>query len=487
MAARAGKLVGVSIDPDGVLALASRLRALFRSVGYTVDGVDALLGPVATASLGRGELVPALAAAGGSSELEVLVRLFLLARDEPAGACAFLPEAVLEPAGNGLVRAPLDLRPHEDDWWIAADIARAHPPAADHVIGIGAASLTLLAATLRTPVDSALDLGTGGGIQALHLTRTADRVTATDSVPRAIAMARLTFALSGLPGDAVELRCGDLLEPVAGERFDLVVSNPPFVLAPPGPEALTYRDAIGGNDGGLERLLRETARVLAPGGIAQVLTSWVVPASGDWQERPASMLPSGCDALILLREVLDPAEHVALWRDEDEAEPAATARAQSWLAHVNGLGAAGIAYGLIVLRRSESPHRVRLLDLTAESGPPSGARLEGWLSRSAFLASHATDLVGLRLRVADGIRLVEESIPGEEGWQPVERRAVLPEALPQTVGVDPVTTALLAGCDGQLPLQAVAELLSVASGAPVDGVLRVAAALFETGHLAVAP
>ncbi len=477
----------MSTDPAALLPLAGQLRSLFGSVGYTVDGVDALLGPVATASLGRGELVPALAAASGSSELDVLVRLFLLARDEPAGAAAFLPSSVLEPAGGGLVRAALDLRPHEDDWWIAADIARKHPPPADHVIGIGAASLTLLAATLRSPVDSALDLGTGGGIQALHLTRTARRVTATDSVPRAIAMSRLTFALSGLASESVDLRCGDLLEPVAGELFDLVVSNPPFVLAPPGPQALTYRDAIGGDDGGLERLLHETAGVLAPAGVAQVLTSWVVPPNGDWQERPAAMLPAGCDGLIVLREVLDPAEHVALWRDEDEPEPAATARGQSWLAHVTSLGAAGIAYGMIVLRRTDAAPRVRLLDLTSEAGPPSGARLEGWLARSAFLASHPAGIGDLRLRVADGIRLVEESVPTEEGWVAVERRVGLPDALPQTVGVDPVTTALLAGCDGQLPVRAVAELLATASGAPVDGVLRVATELFETGHLVVAP
>ena len=475
----------MSIDPGALLPLAGELRTLFRSVGYTVDGVDQLLGPMATASLGRGELVPALDAASGTSDLAALVRLFLLARDVPESAVAFLPHALLEPAGSGLVRAALDLRPHEDDWWIAADIVRKHPPPLDHVIGIGAASMTLLSATLRRPVSSALDLGTGCGIQALHLTRTAARVTATDSVPRAIEMARLTFALSGFAPDDVDLRCGDLVAPVAGELFDLVVSNPPFVLAPPEDDTLIYRDAIGGSDGGLARLLSETSSVLAPGGVAQVLTSWIVPASGDWQERPLSMLPSGCDALVLLREVLDAGEHVALWRDEEEPEPAATERGLRWLAHVNRLGAAGVAYGLILLRRTDSEPRVGLLDLTAESGTPAGSRLDGWLGRSDLLRSVGSGFGELRLQVADGLRLVEESVPTEDGWLPVERRAVYSEALPQTVGVDPVTTALLAGCDGQLPVQAVAELLALASEAPVDGVLRVAAELAETGHLVV--
>ena len=414
-----------------------------------------------------------------------MVRLFVLARDVPQSSVAFLPPLLVEASGPGLLRAALDLRPHEDDWWIAADIARKHPPPLDHVIGIGAASMTLLSATLRQPVASALDLGTGCGIQALHLTRTAGRVTATDSVPRAIGMARLTFALSGLAADAVDLRCGDLFAPVAGELFDLVVSNPPFVLAPPQDDTLIYRDAIGGSDAGLARLLAEASSVLAPGGVAQVLTSWIVPASGDWQERPLSMLPPGCDALILLREVLDPGEHVALWRDEDEPEPGATERGLRWLAHVTGLGAAGIAYGLILLRRTDSEPRIRVLDLTSESGTPAGSRLEGWLGRSELLRSVGSGFAELRLRVADGLRLVEESVPSDQGWLPVERRAVCSEALPQTVGVDPVTTALLAGCDGQLPIGAVAELLTLASDAPADGVLRVAAELVETGHLVV--
>ena len=145
-----------------------------------------------------------------------------------------MPPALLETAGPGRVRATLDLRPHEDDWWIASDLEHHRPPAADHVIGLGAASTTLLAATVRREITTALDVGTGSGVQALHLLRHAERVTATDALPRAIAMARLSFALSGLLPDAVELLCGDLLEPVAGREFDLIVSNPPFVLSPIG-------------------------------------------------------------------------------------------------------------------------------------------------------------------------------------------------------------------------------------------------------------
>ena len=79
----------------------------------------------------------------------------------------------------------------------------------------------------------ALDVGTGCGVQALHATRHADAVVATDVSARALAFARLTLALNG--ARAVDLRQGDLLEPARGEQFDLVVSNPPFVITPRTP------------------------------------------------------------------------------------------------------------------------------------------------------------------------------------------------------------------------------------------------------------
>ncbi|MYV64362.1 methyltransferase, partial [Streptomyces sp. SID4931] len=65
------------------------------------------------------------------------------------------------------------------------------------VLGVGGASTTLAGITVRAPVASALDLGTGSGIQALHAAQHATRVTATDLNPRALEFTRLTLALSG--------------------------------------------------------------------------------------------------------------------------------------------------------------------------------------------------------------------------------------------------------------------------------------------------
>ncbi len=72
-----------------------RLREAFLEADYTVDGVQALLGPVAHEALSRGEVVPSLRATSGGSRLETLVRLFLLgaAVSEQAATQAVGPTA----------------------------------------------------------------------------------------------------------------------------------------------------------------------------------------------------------------------------------------------------------------------------------------------------------------------------------------------------------------------------------------------------------
>jgi release factor glutamine methyltransferase len=76
-----------------------------------------------------------------------------------------------------------------------------------------------------------LDLCTGTGILGLTAARLGARATAVDLSRRAALNARLNARLNGL---ALEVLRGDLFEPVRGRRFDLIVSNPPYIPAPPG-------------------------------------------------------------------------------------------------------------------------------------------------------------------------------------------------------------------------------------------------------------
>jgi len=121
---------------------------------------------------------------------------------------------------------------------------------------VSATSWALANLTVRRPVTDALDVGTGCGIQALLAARHAGRVTATDSNARALAFARFNAALNGVIN--VTFVEGDLFEPIAGERFDLVVANPPFVISPD--HDYQYRDGRPEPPRG-----REHRRPAAPG------------------------------------------------------------------------------------------------------------------------------------------------------------------------------------------------------------------------------
>lgn len=114
-------------------------------------------------------------------------------------------------------------------------------------------------------VGDALDLCTGGGSLAVFLARTypAARIVATDLSADALALAADNLALHGL-SERVGLRLGDLWGPVAGERFDLVVCNPPYVNADamaalPDEYRREPQSALGGGSDGMDLVRRIVA------------------------------------------------------------------------------------------------------------------------------------------------------------------------------------------------------------------------------------
>lgn len=121
------------------------------------------------------------------------------------------------------------------------------------------------------PVEgAALDLCCGAGAQTLVCALTADSVTGVDREPLAGEVLAINAALNGL-SPRVEFLLGDFLEPVAGRRFDRIVSNPPFMPVPPG---IPYPLFAGGGPDGLElvaRLLAALPEMLKPEGRCQIV------------------------------------------------------------------------------------------------------------------------------------------------------------------------------------------------------------------------
>jgi methylase of polypeptide subunit release factors len=104
---------------------------------------------------------------------------------------------------------------------------RVHPQVFDpRLYGTGEFLAQALSERWIPPGSRVLDLGTGSGIGALVAAQWASRVTATDINPAAVACARENFEQNSL--NRIEVRCGDLFDTVANERFDVILFNPPF-------------------------------------------------------------------------------------------------------------------------------------------------------------------------------------------------------------------------------------------------------------------
>jgi HemK-related putative methylase len=111
-------------------------------------------------------------------------------------------------------------------------------------------------------------MGTGSGIGALALARAGQSVVAVDVNPEAVRCARINALLNRLE-ERIDIREGNLFEPVPGERFDVVAFNPPFFEGTPS----DLHDAAWRSTGVFERFASELPRYLAPGGLALVLLS----------------------------------------------------------------------------------------------------------------------------------------------------------------------------------------------------------------------
>jgi carbamoyltransferase len=134
-----------------------------------------------------------------------------------------------------------------------------YPPGGDTV---------LLANALPDEDGDVLDLCTGTGVQALRTARTARRVVGIDIGRRAVALARCNARLNGL--ENVVFRSGNLYAPVHGERFDLIVANPPFVAGPQrGP---AYHSGGPFGDRVLKRIVTGLPMHLRPGGRALMIS-----------------------------------------------------------------------------------------------------------------------------------------------------------------------------------------------------------------------
>lgn len=495
------------------IELIPALRDDLIAARFTVDHLDALWGQAAEDALRRGNRVPASRALAASAyPAAVLGRLFVLG--EPVGAdelARVLPSLGVEGAAaldmvrlDGERAVPLmDLRPYgfadlhgAGEWWLASDLGELALGGAlptDHVLGIGGASTTLAGLQFPDDVESVLDLGTGCGIQALHARRFARRVVATDISQRALDYARFNAELNGI--DGIEFRLGSLYEPVAGETFDRIVTNPPFVITPrtEGVPEYEYRDGGREGDALVAEVVAGAAAHLNPGGSAQLLGNWEYRTDADGLARAASWADAaGLDVWLLERDRLDPARYAETWIRDGGTRPGSPEFDRlvgAWLDDFARRGVTEVGFGYVVLRRPVTTppfRRTERVSAPLDEVVGLGGHLSAALRARDVIAVLDDDaLAGLHLRVASDVTEERSHWPGDADPTVIMLRQG--GGLRRDLRVDAALAAVVGACDGELPigviLAAVAQLLETDPRALRQAVLAEVRELVVDGFL----
>ncbi|WP_400190072.1 methyltransferase [uncultured Microbacterium sp.] len=435
-----------------------------------------LWGDEADDALARGMREPILRAIrGDDGALATLGRLFVLGMPQPHDAVA---EALPRLGVDGLVALGLAsdgdetvtpaalIRPQSfvdadgvGEWWIASDldeVALGTALPADHVLGVGGASRTLAEIVVPIEVQRALDLGTGCGIQALLVARRAGTVVATDISARALAYAELNAMLNGVGN--IDFRLGSMFDPVAGEAFDLVVSNPPFVITPrtEGVPAYEYRDGGLVGDALVEQFVRTVPDYLTPGGIAQLLGNWESRDGVKGLARLDAWVPRDLDLWVVEREELSPLAYAELWiRDggttprDAEFTPLLTA----WLDDFAAREVDAVGFGYVLMRRGEG-EALRRTERVGQQVSGVGQALAHGLAAHDVLA----DGIPSTLITAADITEARHLLPGADDPSVIELRQG--GGFARTVNVDPALAAFVGACDGELTVGQIAAALA---------------------------
>ncbi len=231
--------------------------------------------------------------------LAALVRLFLINDPIPTRvAVALLGQeltiglvrgAMLAVADEGYVRSRYIVSPI-DGAWIITD--RRVKGGKNRIMPLGHDTYNLVTQTQHRPGGTVLDLGTGSGVQGVLAARWASRVLSVDINPRALDFARMNAHLNGV-FERMEFKLGSLYDPAEGERFDVLLANPPFV---PHPEYdVLFRDGGVQGEDILHVIIRDAPAHLKPGGLLQIMTEIIYHDQAHAGTRPARGRRTRCE------------------------------------------------------------------------------------------------------------------------------------------------------------------------------------------------
>lgn len=459
-------------------ALIAELREVLNRHGFTGTGAADALGtplPFGKAHL-RDDLPLYLSRVDAPTPINTLVKLFVLDRgvDESRARQAFAPLELEDVIELGLlehgprgIRAPLRLSMHEG-LLLAHDAYDEETKALrpDHVLSVNPTTMTLSNLTVRRRVSCALEIGTGCGALALLASRHADRVVATDTNARALNMCVFNALVNGISN--VDWRMGSLFEPVEGERFDLIVCNPPYVISPDS--QFIFRDGGRRGDTLCQEIVRRVPSYLDAGGFATVLINWAIHGDEHWSAPLRPWVESnGCDSWLMASALQDPATYAAVWNRTRDREKYA-AGLERWTRYFEELGITRLGLGAVVLRRRDEMRTWLRADHLAENIVcPAGHHIERLFAAEDRLAQLADDAAVLAARfTATSDHTLRHAARIRDGKYVTESATVaLQDGLPLVGNVDAPTIQLIARSDGSRTVAEIAR--AVAADADLDG------------------
>jgi SAM-dependent methyltransferase len=316
-------------------------------------------------------------------------------------------------AGAGFA-SPFVLSIIDDLFILSDDLSHGR----DAVLGFGDTTVELCGAAFpRQNVQRVLDLGCGSGTAALLLAKRARASIGVDINPRAIALSKINAAINGLTN--VEFRLGDLFAPVAGETFDLIVSQPPFVPKPMGTGASAFLYGGPRGDELALTLLGKIASHLAPGGRALLIAEWPDHGTHALDVRLRKAIDTGDVSLLLLRmphtELDEHAVayaaslHPALGRPFEQ-------EARVRREHLEQMGIRALLPTLVVIERADpTPGWTMTLAIEPLARVSfTSERIDRLLAAQAVAASPER-LLAAKLRMPEGSILSQEQVgPGSE-------------------------------------------------------------------------
>jgi methylase of polypeptide subunit release factors len=447
-------------------AAARTLGRSLRNAGYTEDAVYRLLGDDAYA--GDREDAPVDARRLPDTPLATVVRAFFLqlpvSRSEAVRALGPRGIEALEATGLADVGDEVTSRsrilPIGKQLLASDGYSRDAEDPADYVATYTPTAQVLDSLTPRRQIERALDVGTGGGIQALLAAQHARHVVATDVNARALTYTQLNVALNGL--ENVEPRPGSLFEPVGDETFDLITCNAPYVVSPE--RRWAYRDSGFEADELSKQVVREAGVHLAEGGFATVQVSWLAPDEGRADERIVEWVEAtGHDAWILPTMSVDALEHAAEWNSH-LAGAALGDALDEWTKYFESLGVGWVSEGVVVLHRQTGRKAtVRIDPIDDDDLDDAGEQIQrAFESRAQLAAFNGRDeLLGARLAIAMPLRIEEELEPDDGRAIVVTGRVDISEGTKHEVQTTSEAIEVVASLDSRLPL---GEIIDVTAG-----------------------